>query len=124
MKLKSEDVERAARQHLEGVEDDIERTLTDCCFPNGEIDDIHGFVTDAFEAGATWGVWMATKDLWHDAFDEEPEMNMLMLGLDDDGYSIYLWVGQEETWQEFRHVSSLRKWCYIRELEKFMDYEQ
>lgn len=55
------------------------------------------------------------ESLWHDA-SEEPQKGKKLVGYDLDGYSIYCWTDQEETWKEFVYNSTLGKWCYIDDL--------
>ena len=61
-KLNDTDIKRAAQQHLQGIEDDLERDLMDACMPHDEMDDIEEYITDAFAVGAKWGAQRAVKD--------------------------------------------------------------
>ena len=71
-KLNNTDIERAAKQHLQGIEDDLQRDLMDACMPHDEMDDIEEYITDAFSVGAKWGAQRIIKDLWHEASEDPP----------------------------------------------------
>ena len=71
-KLNRTDIERAAKQHLQGIEDDLQHDLMDACMPHDEMDDIERYITDAFGVGAKWGALRIIKDLWHKASEEPP----------------------------------------------------
>ena len=70
-KLTDTDIKRAALQHLQGIEDDLERDLMDACMPHDEMDDIEEYITDAFAVGAKWGARRALMDLWQDDSEED-----------------------------------------------------
>ena len=54
--------------------------------------------------------------VWHDA-KEEPEKGKLMIGIDDDGVSIYRWVDQDDgNWMYFAELNGLIRWAYIEDL--------
>ena len=53
--------------------------------------------------------------IWHDA-SEEPRRDEYLLGEDNDGFSIYMWRRQEEGWNLFVGITTLRRWAYIKDL--------
>ena len=53
--------------------------------------------------------------IWHDA-SEEPRRDEYLLGEDNDGFSIYMWRRQEEGWNLFVGITTLRRWAYIDDL--------
>lgn len=56
------------------------------------------------------------SQVWHEA-KEEPEKGKLMIGVDEDGVSIYKWVGQDECgWLSFYKFNGLIRWAYIEDL--------
>ena len=56
------------------------------------------------------------SQVWHDA-KEEPEKGKFMIGMDEDGFSIYKWVGQDEYgWLSFAECDGLIRWAYIKDL--------
>lgn len=56
------------------------------------------------------------SQVWHEA-KEEPEKGKLMIGVDEDGVSIYKWVGQDECgWLSFYKFNGLIRWAYIDDL--------
>lgn len=56
------------------------------------------------------------SSLWHDA-SKEPEKGKLMIGIDEDGVSVYNWVGQDECgWLSFAEFNGLIRWAYISDL--------
>lgn len=57
------------------------------------------------------------SQVWHDA-SEEPEKGKLMIGVDEDGISIYnRWVGQDgDDWFSFAEDNGLIRWAYIEDL--------
>lgn len=79
-------------------------------------------IIDAFEAGAKWadanpnsGV-VDLSQVWHNA-KEEPEKGKFMIGVDEDGVSIYKWVDQDEDgWFSFAKGCGLTRWAYIEDL--------
>ena len=71
-KLNRTDIERAAKQHLQGIEDALQHDLMDACMPHDEMDGIEHYITDAFGVGAKWGAQRIIKDLWHKASEEPP----------------------------------------------------
>lgn len=70
MKLKNADIERASQQHFQDIEDDVTVSLAFSFIPNDGMDDIKGYITDAFGVGAQWGAQRIIKDLWHDVSEE------------------------------------------------------
>ena len=56
------------------------------------------------------------SQVWHDA-EEEPEKGKLMIGVDEDGVSIYKWVDQDEDgWFSFAKGCGLTRWAYVDDL--------
>ena len=56
------------------------------------------------------------SQVWHDA-KEEPEKGKLMIGIDEDGVSVYTWVGQDICgWLSFAECNGLIRWAYIEDL--------
>lgn len=56
------------------------------------------------------------SQIWHDA-SEEPKRDKLMIGVDEDGFSIYKWVDQDEDgWFSFAKGSRLIRWAYAEDL--------
>lgn len=56
------------------------------------------------------------SQVWHNA-KEEPEKGKLMIGIDEDGISIYKWVDQHDgDWLSFAIFNGLFKWAYIDDL--------
>ena len=56
------------------------------------------------------------SQVWHDA-KEEPEKGQLMIGVDEDGASIYKWVDQNDgDWLSFAECNGLTRWAYINDL--------
>ena len=56
------------------------------------------------------------SQVWHNA-KEEPEKGKLIIGVDEDGVSIYKWVGQDEYgWLSFAECDGLIRWAYIKDL--------
>ena len=56
------------------------------------------------------------SQVWHDA-KEEPEKGKFMIGIDEDGFSIYKWVGQDECgWLSFAECNGLIRWAYLEDL--------
>ena len=53
--------------------------------------------------------------IWHDA-SEEPKCNEYLLGEDNDGFSIYMWCSQEDSWNLFVGITTLCRWAYISDL--------
>lgn len=74
-----------------------------------------GVCIDGFMAGVRWAQRRFPEVLWHDA-SEEPHVGRPLVGHDVDGFSIYHWRAQENTWEEFVGNCGLLKWCYISEL--------
>ena len=77
------------------------------CYEDGEK-------YSAFIAGAIWAD-KHPKNVWHDA-SEEPRYNELMLGMDNDGFSIYMWCGQDDSWDSFCGITKLAIWAYISDI--------
>lgn len=56
------------------------------------------------------------SQVWRNA-KEEPEKGKFMIGIDEDGASVYKWVGQDECgWLSFAECNGLFKWAYIEDL--------
>lgn len=56
------------------------------------------------------------SQVWHDA-SKEPEKGKLMIGIDEDGVSVYKWVGQDGgDWLSFAECNGLIKWAYVEDL--------
>ena len=56
------------------------------------------------------------SQVWHEA-KEEPEKGKLLIGIDEDGVSIYKWVGQDDNdWLSFAECFGLIRWAYIEDL--------
>lgn len=56
------------------------------------------------------------SQVWRNA-KEEPEKGKFMIGIDEDGVSVYKWVGQDECgWLSFAECTGLFKWAYIDDL--------
>lgn len=56
------------------------------------------------------------SQVWHNA-KEEPEKGKLMIGIDEDGISIYKWVDQDDgDWMSFAECNGLFKWAYVNDL--------
>ena len=53
--------------------------------------------------------------VWHDA-NEEPRCDEYLLGEDNDGFSIYMWCRQEDSWNSFVGITTLCRWAYISDL--------
>lgn len=75
-----------------------------------------------FIAGAKWADnnpkpgFIDLSKVWHEA-KEEPEKDKLMIGIDEDGVSIYKWVDQDEDgWFSFAKGCGLTRWAYIEDL--------
>lgn len=79
-------------------------------------------VREVFRAGIQCADTMPKPELvdlskvWHNA-KEEPEKGKLMIGIDEDGVSVYKWVGQDECgWLSFAEFNGLIRWAYIEDL--------
>lgn len=55
------------------------------------------------------------SQVWHEA-KEEPEKGKLLIGIDEDGVSIYKWADQDNDWLSFAECNGLFKWAYIDDL--------
>ena len=55
------------------------------------------------------------SQVWHDA-SEEPRRDELLLGVDNDGVSLYKWCLQEVCWKDVVNYCALKKWAYIDDL--------
>ena len=56
------------------------------------------------------------SQVWHNS-KEEPEKGKLMIGIDEDGVSVYQWVGQHICgWLSFAEDNGLIRWAYIEDL--------
>ena len=55
------------------------------------------------------------SQVWHNS-KEEPEKGKLMIGIDEDGISIYKWADQDNDWLSFAEWYSLIRWAYIDDL--------
>ena len=67
-----------------------------------------------FLDGAVWAD-KHPKNVWHDA-SEEPKCDEYLLGEDNDGFSIYMWRSQEDSWNLFVGITTLCRWAYISDL--------
>lgn len=67
-----------------------------------------------FKAGAAWAD-RNPANKWHDA-SEEPKCDEYLLGEDNDGFSIYMWRSQEDSWNLFVGITTLCRWAYISDL--------
>lgn len=57
------------------------------------------------------------SQIWHDASEEPKKKGKLMIGVDEDGFSIYRWVDQDEDgWFSFALGSRLIRWAYAEDL--------
>ena len=57
------------------------------------------------------------QTIWHD-HTEEPTKEKYLLGVDADGYAIYYWQDQANSWGELCREMHLKRWCYIDDVEK------
>lgn len=55
------------------------------------------------------------SQIWHEV-KEEPEKGKLLIGIDEDGVSIYKWADQDNDWLSFAEWYSLIRWAYIDDL--------
>lgn len=55
------------------------------------------------------------SQVWHET-NEEPEKGKLLIGIDEDGVSIYKWADQDNDWLSFAEWFSLIRWAYIDDL--------
>ena len=56
------------------------------------------------------------SQIWHNA-NEEPEKGKFMIGIDEDGVSIYKWVDQDDgDWMSFAECNGLIRWAYVNDL--------
>ena len=56
------------------------------------------------------------SQVWHDA-KEEPEKGKLIIGIEEDGASIYKWVNQNVgDWLYFAECFGLIRWAYLEDL--------
>lgn len=56
------------------------------------------------------------SQVWYDA-KREPEKGKWMIGIDEDGVSIYRWVGQNDNnWLSFAEDNGLVRWAYVDDL--------
>lgn len=56
------------------------------------------------------------SQVWHDA-KEEPKKRRLIVGIDDDGASIYKCIDQDNSdWLSFAECNGLTRWAYIEDL--------
>lgn len=56
------------------------------------------------------------SQVWHNA-QKEPEKGKLMIGIDEDGASIYKWVDQNDgDWLSFAECNGLIRWAYLEDL--------
>ena len=56
------------------------------------------------------------SQVWHDA-KEEPEKGKFMIGIDEDGVSIYKWFDQDDSgWMSFAEFNGLIRWAYVDDL--------
>lgn len=69
---------------------------------------------NAFLHGVEWAD-EHPANVWHDA-SEEPKHDEYLLGEDNDGFSIYMWRSQEDSWNLFVGITTLCRWAYIKAL--------
>lgn len=69
---------------------------------------------NAFLHGVEWAD-EHPANVWHDA-SEEPKCDEYLLGEDNDGFSIYMWRSQEDSWNLFVGITTLCRWAYISDL--------
>lgn len=98
-KLNNTDIERAANQHLQGIEDDLQHDLMDACMPHDEMADIEEYITDAFSVGAKWGAQRIINGLWHKASEEPPRHDDYLVKakrgfIAEANYNMLGWYGQ------------------------------
>ena len=56
------------------------------------------------------------SQVWHNS-KEEPEKGKFLIGIDEDGVSVYNWVGQDECgWLSFAEYNGLIRWAYLEDL--------
>ena len=55
------------------------------------------------------------SQIWHEV-KEEPEKGKLLIGIDEDGVSIYKWADQDNDWLSFAECCGLFKWAYVYDL--------
>ena len=55
------------------------------------------------------------SQVWHDA-QKEPEKGKLLIGIDEDGVSIYRWVDQDNDWLSLAEGFGLTRWAYADDL--------
>ena len=56
------------------------------------------------------------SQVWHNS-KEEPEKGKFLIGIDEDGVSVYKWVGQDECgWLSFAECNGLIGWAYADDL--------
>ena len=56
------------------------------------------------------------SQVWHES-KEEPEKGKFLIGIDEDGVSVYKWVGQDECgWLSFAECNGLIRWAYLEDL--------
>lgn len=55
------------------------------------------------------------SQVWHDV-KEEPEKKRLIVGIDNDGASIYNLTDQDNDWLSFVEWYSIIRWAYIDDL--------
>lgn len=114
-KLDNTDIERAAKQHLQGIEDDLLHDLMDACMPHDEMDDIERYITDAFSVGAKWGAQRMVNDLWHEAGEEPPRYDDYLVKTERDcidsahynmegWYKPYIGGGDVEYWLDIADI--------------------
>lgn len=125
-KLDYTDIERAAKQHLQGIEDNLHYNFREACMPHDDkmdiIDDIEYYITDAFFVGAEWGAQRIIKDMWH-PYTKEPQEGKYIVF---DTVSKKLVVGRFTPhnpssgfpWKTYVEATGLYHWCYAEDLFK------
>lgn len=58
----SEKIEKAAQQHLQGIEDSLGHDLMDAYMPHDEMDDIEEYIKNAFLAGCEYIIRQIQKE--------------------------------------------------------------
>ena len=92
-------------------------------YPSSVWDNIEfmNSLRDAFNTGVDCADILPKPDVidlakvWHDT-KEEPEKKRLIVGIDEDGVSIYKWADQDNDWLSFAEWYSLTRWAYIDDL--------
>lgn len=130
-KLNNTDIERAAKQHLQGIEDNLHHDFRDACMPHDDkmdiMDDIEYYVTDAFSVGAEWGAQRIIKDLWHKNTEEPQEGKYIVFVTVDrqvvDRFGPY-YPSDVIPWEQYVEINGLANWIYTEDLFQSIKQEQ